>query len=519
MSKVLYIHRPEYSNMSAEDKAALRILLEEYGSDALSSMLNEGYFSTSDIKKSDGQTLGSRSDFETRWNNNPDKNNNSFGTQLKNTARGFVKSLPSIALTMAVCWPAGVMLTLGAWHERFEKKINNTLMNPKTYLDWIANTSHDQVDKEKSKDASSKFDVAPLDTSTKKSADKDDDTSSPTKVKRKTDASTLVPVTEPTMSPYYAILNNGEVMKVYALSEEEAKKQVNIIVSGTRGKYSTMNEMFEEGAHTYRAILDDGSIVYLTAETQDKAVAIANATAGELKKFYKSVGVKSPAIGKVKSITDEGIIAIPIPKSITELRKGTTPDPNSVYKLKPEQVKDFYTNKQAKTLTYKLRINYNTVFLCAANDNEAKEMAVKLNKEISGYKGSILSFLTGSLSGKAWAVTMQDGDKYIICEVPGGDDPKTKALKMIDGKFKLMEKYGSPSVKSVLKTHKDAASQPTIKVASAKSIDIPKKFKNLNAIILTKVENGVEQEIYKSTLAKEDTEEKGKSLIVKRTVS
>lgn len=517
MSKVLYIHRSEYSNMSAEDKAALRILLEEYGSDVLSSMLNEGYFSTSDIQKSDGQTLGSRSDFETKWNNNPDKNNNSFGTQLKNTARGFVKSLPSIALTMAVCWPAGVMLTLGAWHEKFEKKINNTLLNSKTYLDWIANTSHDKVDKEKAKDASSKFDVAPIDTSTKKSTDKDDDTSSPTKVRKKTD--TPVPVIEPTMSPYYAVLNNGEVMKVYALSEEEAKKQVNVIVSGTRGKYSTMNEMFEEGAHTYRAILDDGSIVYLTAETRDKAIAIANATAGELKKFYKSVGVKSPAIGKVKSITDEGIIAIPIPKSITELQKGTAPDPNSVYRLKPEQVKDFYTNKQAKTFTYKLRINYNTVFLCAANDNEAKAMAMKLNKEISGYKGSVLSFLTGSLSGKAWAVTMQDGDRYIICEVPGGDDPKTKALKMIDGKFKLMEKYGGPNVKSVLNTHRDTASNPTVKVASAKSIDIPKKFKNLNAIVLTKVENGVEQEIYKSTLAKEDTEEKGKTLIVKRTIS
>jgi len=479
--------------------------------------VDEDYIGVKHPEHSDGKTLGSKSDYETKWNNSPDKDKRSLGTQVKDFGRGFVKSLPSMALTAAVCWPAGVFMAIGALHDRFEKKWTNTLLNPKTWADWIANTNTEHSGDEKKKDSS--FGVKTYDSSTKEAnpydikekperAHKD----SSTEQKQK-DSSTVIPE----MKKYFVILDNGEVLKLYAVSESEAKEQTKTLISSTCGKYKTMNDLFEEGAHTYRIVLSDGSISYLTAESQDKAISIANYTAAELNKLYKSLGVKSDDAGKVKTITDEGIIPIPVPAKIEDVIEKNAPDPNSVHKLTAEISKEFYTNDAAKVYTYKLRINFNTVYICASDDNEAKEIAVHLQKEISGYKGTILSFLTGSISGVAWGVKMSDGDQYIVCETNGGEDPKTKVMTMVAGKFKAMMKYGGKNVRSFLQTKTDPSTNlPNVTVASARRTKIPQKFKNLNLIVLSKIVDGAEKIIYKSQLAKDSAEDNTKIMTPRR---
>lgn len=473
--------------------------------------VDEDYIGVKNMEHSDGKTLGSRSDFETKWNNSPDKDPRSLGRQMKDFGRGFVKSLPSMALTAAVCWPAGVLMAIGALHDRFEKKVNNTLLNPKTFADWIANTNTDGVKNDKKKDSS--FGVKTYDSSTKKENPYDVEERPGNRKASTTRNIKDASVNSLEMKKYFVELDNGEVMKLYAISDNEAKEQAKTMISSMRGKYKTMNDLFEEGAHTYRIVLSDGSIVYLTAESRENAVSIANYTAAELKKLYASLGVKQETAGKVKIVTDEGIIPIPAPAKIENVVENTAPDPDSVPKLKPEISKEFYTNEAAKVYTYKLRINFNTVYICAKDDNEAKDIAVHLHKEISGYKGTILSFLTGSVSGIAWGVKMSDGDQYIVCETSGGEDPKTKVLAMVAGKYKAMMKYCSKNVQSFLQTKmKDGTNIPDVTVASAKRTKIPQKFKNLNLIVLSKITDGAEKIIYKSQLARDSSDENTKQL-------
>lgn len=486
--------------MSDEDRMILEAFVES--SDKYS--VNEDYIGVKNMEHSDGKTLGSRSDYETKWNNSPDKDKRPLGQQMKDFGRGFVKSLPSMALTAAVCWPAGVFMAIGALHDRLEKKVNNTLLNPKTFADWIANTDTDQSgtqDKKKKEE----FGVKPYDSDTK------DENPYDTEKKQKK-APKDSSVSELQMKKYFIELDNGEVMKLYALNDTEAKEQAKTIVSSTSGKYKTMNDLFEEGAHTYRIVMSDGSIIYLTAESKDKAESIANYTASELKKLYASLGVKSGETGKVKVVTDEGIIPIPVPTKIVNVAESM-PDPDTVHKLKPEVAKEFYTNEAAKVYTYKLRINYNTVYICASDDDEAKEIAMNLCKEISAYKGTILSFLTGSVTGTAWGVKMSDGDQYVVCETSGGEDPKTKVLTMIKGKYKVMMKFGGKNVRSFLQTKLKSDSTPDVQVASAKCTQIPQKFKNLNLIVLSKITDGKEQIIYKSPLAKDSADNNTRQMV------
>jgi hypothetical protein len=213
-------------------------------------------------------------------------------------------------------------------------------------------------------------------------------------------------------------------------------------------------------------------------------------------------------------VTDEGIIPIPFPKSIIQVVKGIAPDPGSVKKLKAEEPKDFYTNEPAKVCTYKLRIDYNSVFLCAGSDEEATRIAAKVCNDVAEYKENIISFLTGSAEKRAWLVAMQDGDQYLICETQEGDDVKTKSLKMMDDKFKLMMKFGKPNVQSFLKTKMTSdETKPAVGVAWAKEVERPKKFKNLNSIILSKVEGGTEKEIYRSAVANAESKEEHKELV------
>lgn len=514
MKKVAYIKR-NTTHLTGEDKAILRILLEDNGFDNIMSALNEDYIGVTNMEHSDGKTLGSKSDFETKWDNSQ-KDKRSLGKQMKDFGRGFVKSLPSMALTAAVCWPAGVVMALGAAHDRIEKKVNNTLLNPITFADWIANDKAGEgSDNREKKKSDSSFGVAPLDSS--KNKEKEDTPKTTDATKRVVKDSSAITAG---MKKYYVELNNGEVLKLYAINEEEAKSQASALITSTKGKYDTMNELFEEGAHTYRAIMTDGAIIYLTAETKEKAISIANYTSSELKRFYTSIGVKEKDGCKVKTITDEGIIPIPAPDKIIRIAEETAPNPDDIYKLKANISKEFYTNEDAKVYTYKLRINFNTVFLCASSNDEAILFAKNLNKAISGYKGTILSFLTGSTSGSAWLVQMNDGDKYVICETPEGEDPKTKAMTMIAGKYKLMEKLGSKNVRSFLQTKTDPSTNiPTVKVASARHTEIPQKFKNLNTFVLTKITGGKEDVIYKSALAKDSIEKKTKELTPKRVTA
>ena len=169
------------SLMSEEDTKLLEGLLEQYGETAINesvsnisnNILNEGYgVSVTDPKWSDNQTRGA-------VDVGPNKK------RLRGLG-GFVKTLPSMAISFFICPPLACIQLLGAVRHRMEKKWLGKLFNSKTWLDFIATPSEKQDElKQKMNDAFAK----------------------------KTQF-------------YYTTLANGEILKVPAVNTLEAKDMV-----------------------------------------------------------------------------------------------------------------------------------------------------------------------------------------------------------------------------------------------------------------------------------------------------
>lgn len=169
------------SLMSEEDTKLLECLLEQYGETAINesvsnianNILNEGYGpSVLNPKWSDNQTRGA-------VDVGPNKK------RLRGLG-GFVKTLPSMAISFFICPPLACIQLLGAVRHRMEKKWLGRLFNSKTWLDFIATPSEKQEElKQKMKDAFA----------------------------NKTQF-------------YYTTLANGEILKVPAVNTLEAKDMV-----------------------------------------------------------------------------------------------------------------------------------------------------------------------------------------------------------------------------------------------------------------------------------------------------
>lgn len=167
--------------MDPEDSAMLEMLMESYGETAINesvktiteNMLNEGYGpGVSSPNWSDNQTRGAQ-------DVGPNKK------RLRGLS-GFVKTLPSMAISFAICPPMALIQLCGAVRHRMEKKWLGRLINSKTWLDFIATPSDKKEElKQKMKDAFAK----------------------------KTQF-------------YYVTLDNNEILKVPAVSTLEAKDMV-----------------------------------------------------------------------------------------------------------------------------------------------------------------------------------------------------------------------------------------------------------------------------------------------------
>lgn len=202
------------SLMSEEDTNLLESLLEQYGETAINesvsnivdNILNEGYGpSVADPKWSDNQTRGAT-------DVGPKKRLRGLG--------GFVKTLPSIAISFLICPPLACIQLLGAVRHRMEKKWLRRLFNSKTWLDFIANPSEKQEElKQKMKDA----------------------------------------FAEKTQY-YYTTLANGEILKVPAVNTLEAKDMVLAITR--KELIPRYKDLDDEKSHILKGVSENGKIEY-----------------------------------------------------------------------------------------------------------------------------------------------------------------------------------------------------------------------------------------------------------------
>ena len=200
------------SLMSEEDTNLLEALLEQYGETAINesvsnivdNMLNEGYGpSVADPKWSDNQTRGAT-------DVGPKKRLRGLG--------GFVKTLPSVAISFLICPPLACIQLLGAVRHRMEKKWLRKLFNSKTWLDFIANPSEKQEElKQKMKDA----------------------------------------FAEKTQY-YYTTLANGEILKVPAVNTLEAKDMVLAITR--KELIPRYKDLDSDKSHILKVVSENGKV-------------------------------------------------------------------------------------------------------------------------------------------------------------------------------------------------------------------------------------------------------------------
>ena len=200
------------SLMSEEDTNLLESLLEQYGETAINesvsnivdNMLNEGYGpSVAEPKWSDNQTRGAT-------DVGPKRRLRGLG--------GFVKTLPSVAISFLICPPLACIQLLGAVRHRMEKKWLRKLFNSKTWLDFIANPSEKQDElKQKMKDA----------------------------------------FAEKTQY-YYTTLANGEILKVPAVNTLEAKDMVLAITR--KELIPRYKELDSDKSHILKEVSNNGQV-------------------------------------------------------------------------------------------------------------------------------------------------------------------------------------------------------------------------------------------------------------------
>ena len=200
------------SFMSEEDTNLLETLLEQYGETAINesvsnivdNILNEGYGpSVTDPKWSDNQTRGA----------------GDVGSKKRlRGLGGFVKTLPSMAISFFICPPLACIQLLGAVRHRMEKKWLGKLFNSKTWLDFIATPSEKQDElKQKMKDAFAK----------------------------KTQF-------------YYTTLANGEILKVPAVNTLEAKDMVLAITR--KELIPRYKDLDSSNSHILKEVSNNGQV-------------------------------------------------------------------------------------------------------------------------------------------------------------------------------------------------------------------------------------------------------------------
>ena len=201
------------SLMSEEDTNLLEALLEEYGETAINesvsnitdSILNEGY----------GPSV-----LQPKWSDNKTRGAVDVGPNKKRLRGlgGFVKTLPSMAISFVICPPLACIQLLGAVRHRMEKKWLGKLFNTKTWLDFIATPSEKQEElKQKMKDA----------------------------------------FAEKTQY-YYTTLANGEILKVPAINTLEAK---DMILAITRKELiPRYKELDSDKSHILKEVTNNGQV-------------------------------------------------------------------------------------------------------------------------------------------------------------------------------------------------------------------------------------------------------------------
>lgn len=535
LSKKVITVRKIQKDMSSQDKDALRMLVESYGEKDIRECirtysLNEDGESNVAFSPSQPTTMKGAID-------DPDdgKRIHSSKGQISIFSgafwRGLWRNLPSLAVSCAKYGLAGTALkAIGVIHYRNEQKFLSRFIsnfNTDRWSDWGSTVNPEKKEKEEKRTASGASSMRNA------SADKKKDDYSDTgfntfSIERGQgeDVNTIVKEARKDavkkIKPMYVRYSNYEIVKVYAYDGNEAMEQANALVIRNGQKYADMRKLTDEGCHTFRIVFDDNTITYVTAEDEGKARTIAQETADSLAKFYTAIctfKIKEP---KIKSSTDEGRILLTMPTAIGVIQG--VPDPDKFPRLSALKEPEKFTDEQAGTKTYKVRIGMDIIYICADGDDEAFKVAKKL-MGIDTVFGFYSSLSKTTKEHILYKYTLDCGDTYLFSEPKEATtnytaDDKMKAV--FDAKAKIMKEYGGPKTKAYLESKKFSADDgKTMKyhVENKEKVDIPRKvfLARIYALSLIEGEKEVKQ-LYQSSANPAKKEEKKQTPAAKPVV-
>ena len=390
------------------DFMALEYLVSQYGSDIVFDSINEAH-----------SYYGTGGNFD-----------RTGGSRVSGIS-GFLQSIPSLAITTAICWPVTLLAGLGALSYRFRENYEDknswlNRLNPRFWVDYLATPS-------KSKKSSSSY-------SSSSSSNKSDKKSWKDRVKAALfgagaggavagaaalakDSSTddNEEIKETAMNaifvPYWVTLSNGEVIRVKTDSEEHAKAMANMIVSYNRKPvYEALNYKIERGCSRYKFIFDDGEVCYWAAPDQKQAYKEALESRTELCNIFNKVMPGFVVLEVLDKPKIEGKVEIskeriPVPEQNKFINITTTQPEKPVKEVKKELPKPTY--KYGSLSNYKVTYANFLLNIPGYKEGEAMEITRLFN---SHYANDYIRDIYDNMDKRfdLYRVVMQDGDIYVI---------------------------------------------------------------------------------------------------------
>lgn len=450
------IIKPHYTSESIEpqyiedyDKAILEYLVSQYGSDIVFQSINESHY------------YGTGNGY------------NSTGGSKARGFTGFLKALPSFTITTLICWPIAVMAGVGAilyrMRHKYEDKDSwlNTL-NPMYWVEYLA-TSHKDKYSDDSSNKENKslwsrikdklFGVAGAGTSAtllkKAMDDKESDDSDELNSLKDTDNGNDSTVSDSSIDieeykrkamnaifiPYWVTLSNGEILRLRADSEDNAKMIANYIIANTQKTYNELNTKISQfGCPRYKFYFNDGEICYWSAPNKKEAYTEALQTRQKLCDALNNNEKSSIILDDLEKPNVEGKVEIvkgkpiDVPKRNKFLNITTTQPRREDNSNKPIPIP---TYKYGSFTPYKTTFANFAINIPGCSESTAIDITKKFN---SHYAKDIIRDIYDMMNMKydLYKVYMTDGDIYVI---PSRSDSEASriALKLYNAKVESIK--------------------------------------------------------------------------------
>lgn len=433
------------------DMVIIESLVSKYGSDIIFQSINESRY------------YGTGGNFD-----------RTGGSRVSGIS-GFLQSLPSLAITSIICWPAVLIAGLGAISHRIRTKYEDSdswlnRLNPRFWVDYLATphkskhypSSYSSSSDEKKKGWFNRLKTALFGGAVGTGAvagaamlakNKDSSTADSSVIDSSVIDSSIDTEEAKNIAmnaifvPYWVTLSNGEILRVRSDTEDNAKMMANMIIAYTiKTCYNKLNVLIDQGCPRYKFYFDDGEMCYWSAATQKKAFSEAVETRKQLCKSMNVISaieiedLKTPKIeGKVE-VTRGKRIELPVQNKFLNV---TTVQPKRPYDPSLKKLPN-------PTYSYGSLSNYRTQYANFALNIPGYMVgeAVDITKYFNSVTArDIIRDIYDRMDKhyELYRVNMKDGDVYVI---PGKNENEVGKIAFALYKAK---------VESILKTLQDSA--------------------------------------------------------------